>query len=384
MEKMSEDCAITPQIARLLAVGPIPPPLTGTGISFQMFCDEVRQYTNQFALETINASPRQIKEDPRLLTWANLDKARAILGPFSRRIKAADRVLIYGSHQFLFTMGALCLFRAKLAGKPCYFRSFGDLDWYYDSLSPAAQRFYCYTVQQLDGLFVETRLVYTYLSRIVGDKVHWVPGYRPMPAVTVFPGIRQKPDRKLNLVFLSLIREEKGIFVLLESLRAQRIRDNEALHCDIYGPIYPSVAERFANELRGTPNATYKGVVQPEETVQTLSQYDIFVFPTFYPGEGHPGVLMEAMMAGVPVIASAHRSIPELVENEVNGLLTQPRDVQSLVEAICRLDADRQLLTAMAQRNWERRTRHATSEIVPVILKLMGLTPEQAMIGKRS
>jgi glycosyltransferase involved in cell wall biosynthesis len=359
---------------RILAVGSLPPPLGGTSVSFQVLCDEVRRHADKLQLDVIDAAPRHIKEDARLLTLTNFVKAGQILWHFLRRVKVADRVLIVGSYQFLFTIGSMCLFVAKIAGKPCYFRSFGFLDCYYDNLSPLLRRLFRYTVGHLDGLFVETQLVQAHLANVLGDKVHWVPGYRHMPdSTTNLANTGDSSEEKLRLVFLSQVREEKGIFVLLESLRTPRIRGNESIHCDIYGPVFPSIRDHFEAELSCTATATYKGLVKPEDVVATLRQYDALVFPTFWPGEGHPGVVMEAMIAGIAVITTKHRSVPELVQDRVNGLLTQPKDVQSLTEAICTLNSDRQLLSDLARRNWEMRTRHAASTIVPFVLQLMGL-----------
>lgn len=53
--------------------------------------------------------------------------------------------------------------------------------------------------------------------------------------------------------------------------------------------------------------------------------------------DGIPNVLVEAMAAGTPVVASAVSGIPELVEHEVNGLLVPPEDPAALADALVRL-----------------------------------------------
>jgi glycosyltransferase involved in cell wall biosynthesis len=53
--------------------------------------------------------------------------------------------------------------------------------------------------------------------------------------------------------------------------------------------------------------------------------------------DGIPNVLVEAMAAGTPVIASAVSGIPELVEHEVNGLLVAPEDPEALADALLQL-----------------------------------------------
>ncbi|MFN8444484.1 MAG: glycosyltransferase family 4 protein [Caldilineaceae bacterium] len=360
---------------RLLAVGPKPPPLNGTSVSFQNFCDEVARYADQIQLTIIDTAPPQLKEKSKLFTFGNLSKVLEVLGSFLGNIGRTDRVIIVGSHQFLLTAGALCLFIARLFGKPCAYRTFGYMDRYYESLSPAMQWFFRFVMGRLDNLIVETELSYNNLKPVLGNKVSWIGGFRPMLEETDETVLLKNTEcNKLRLASLGQVREDKGIFVLLESLRDPRIQAKSHIQCDIYGPLFQSISERFEEELSRTPNAHYCGIVNAEEAVATLSDYDALIFPTFYKGEGHPGVIMEAMMAGIPVITTSFRSIPELIHNGENGLLVPPHDAKRLADAIEMVDLDRPLLEAMGQRNWEKRTAYDVREVVPLILQKIGIS----------
>jgi glycosyltransferase involved in cell wall biosynthesis len=59
--------------------------------------------------------------------------------------------------------------------------------------------------------------------------------------------------------------------------------------------------------------------------------------------DGIPNVLVEAMAAGAPVVATAVSGIPELIEHEVNGLLVAPEDPEALADALLRLHDDPEL-----------------------------------------
>jgi glycosyltransferase involved in cell wall biosynthesis len=59
--------------------------------------------------------------------------------------------------------------------------------------------------------------------------------------------------------------------------------------------------------------------------------------------DGIPNVLVEAMAAGAPVVATNVSGIPELVEHEVNGLLVEPEDPRALADALLRLHDDPEL-----------------------------------------
>jgi glycosyltransferase involved in cell wall biosynthesis len=59
--------------------------------------------------------------------------------------------------------------------------------------------------------------------------------------------------------------------------------------------------------------------------------------------DGIPNVLVEAMAAGAPVVATGVSGIPELVDHEVNGLLVEPDDPAALADALIRVHEDREL-----------------------------------------
>jgi glycosyltransferase involved in cell wall biosynthesis len=68
--------------------------------------------------------------------------------------------------------------------------------------------------------------------------------------------------------------------------------------------------------------ASYKGFLKlDKDGYKTLSQYDCMVFPTFFPGEGYPGAILDAFLCGLPVVASDWKNNDEIISEGKTGYL---------------------------------------------------------------
>jgi len=72
-----------------------------------------------------------------------------------------------------------------------------------------------------------------------------------------------------------------------------------------------------------------------ENAAQYLKAFDIFILPSVK--EGMPWVILEAMAAELPVIATSVGAVPEIIKNNKNGLLVPPKDSQALADALQQL-----------------------------------------------
>ncbi len=110
--------------------------------------------------------------------------------------------------------------------------------------------------------------------------------------------------------------------------------------------------ERLARDLRVTDRITFAGAVGQDRILTFFHEADAFCLPSF--AEGVPVVLMEAMACELPVVTTRTMGIPELVEDEVGGLLVSPSDVADLVRALSRLAADPELRRRLGAGGRER------------------------------
>jgi glycosyltransferase involved in cell wall biosynthesis len=136
------------------------------------------------------------------------------------------------------------------------------------------------------------------------------------------------------LLFVGRLRIRKGVEVLLEALRAapgaRLLIAGDGEHC--------GALERKAAELGLGPAAVFLGRCDASRVRGLLRHAAALVVPSIY--EGMPLVVLEAMEAGVPVVASRVSGIPEVVEDGRTGWLVEPEDPEGLAAALAEVLAD--------------------------------------------
>src|ERR1700693_2976096 len=121
---------------------------------------------------------------------------------------------------------------------------------------------------------------------------------------------------------------EKGFHYLIRAVKEILSRFNCVLLIGGEGPDR-KVLEALIHHLKLTESVK---LIPVECAPQMLPLLDLFVLPSLYEGFGL--VLLEAMMAGKPIVASKVGGIPEVVVEGETGLLVPPQDTRALVKAV--------------------------------------------------
>ncbi len=162
---------------------------------------------------------------------------------------------------------------------------------------------------------------------------------RYKPRVHAGPGSR--------LLFVGRLTPGKGVSLLLESVRRLESEPLDAVLTVVGDGDYRAELERLALELRISSRVTFLGYQSQTAVRRLLAEADVFVLPSF--AEGVPVSLMEAMAAGLPVVATAVGGVSELVEHERTGLVVPPGDVEALTAALERLILNADLRNELAR-----------------------------------
>jgi glycosyltransferase involved in cell wall biosynthesis len=162
-------------------------------------------------------------------------------------------------------------------------------------------------------------------------RISVVPNGVPGPAAL---SCRSAPAGCWTLGVVALFRPRKGLEVLLDAM-AILLRQGIPLHLRAVGafesPKYESEIAARVRRLQLTGHVSWTGFTRHVNA--ELRKMDLLVLPSLF-GEGLPMVVLEAMAAGVPVVASRVPGVPEAIRHGQDGVLTDPDNADKLAQAI--------------------------------------------------
>jgi glycosyltransferase involved in cell wall biosynthesis len=201
------------------------------------------------------------------------------------------------------------------------------------------------------------------VSRAVAERVA---GARPL---VVYPGIRvpatDGPPAPLGgttagriIGSMGRLLPLKGLVYLLRAIASLRVEfPNLAVEIAGLGPERATL-EGEAQKLGLADGVRFLGWV--EELAPVLARWELFVLPSLE--EGFPMAVLDAMAAGLPVVASAVGGISELVENGRTGWLVPPADPRALADRLRMLLLDPEQERAMGAAGRARICEHFSAE----------------------
>ena len=322
---MKEQTINSKRQLRLLTLGPLPPPFTGTPVSCQHLASFLENHpdVHLYMLNTRGIRGNGLRGLVRFgrLLWRSLVFARK-----------SDVVTLPCSTSALHVMGVTIFLIARLTGKPLIIRKFAGDD-YRITLGKVGRYVAEVVLRHTDLYLVQTQQ----LLKLAIDRgltnVKWYPTSRPVPKTD--QAILQDGQRCLRFVYIGRVCEAKGMHLLADI--AERLPDGVTI--DVYGPWYDDL-ERSVFD--GVPKITYRGVLKPQELIPTMQRYDASLLPTHCPSEGYPGAILESYVAGLPVITTRWQAIPEIVDESV-GILVEPKNADDFLQAMLRLSKDTEL-----------------------------------------
>ena len=139
-----------------------------------------------------------------------------------------------------------------------------------------------------------------------------------------------------NILFLSNIMKEKGIFDFLDALEIL-LKKRIDFRGTIVGEEGDISKELLLSEIKMRKLDDYIKYIGPKYSNDKFKEYlksDIFVFPTYYKAETFGGVIIEAMQFKLPVISTNIASVPYIIDNGVTGYIVEKNQPNEIADRL--------------------------------------------------
>jgi glycosyltransferase involved in cell wall biosynthesis len=284
-------------------------------------------------------------------SWQIIDKAEACyLSPSNHSFRGIRDVILSKKHDVLylnsffspfFTFKPLLLRRLRLIpDMPVVLAPRGEFSSGALALKRFKKQVYI-NLSKLIGLYrnviwqASSEYEKKYIRERFGKDVciEIAPNFPPTYYTKTGLGLRHKKNKgRLKTLFLSRISHMKNLDGALKILKGM----NAKIQLSIYGPIenksYWKECQLIINQLPDNIDARYSGAVRPEQVASVLMKHDLLFLPTL--GENYGQIIVEAFMAGCPVLISDRTPWRGLEKKGVGWdlPLEEPEEYQSVLE----------------------------------------------------
>jgi glycosyltransferase involved in cell wall biosynthesis len=167
------------------------------------------------------------------------------------------------------------------------------------------------------------------------------------------PREEQRQSREVRLLFAGRLIERKGAEYAIRALKLLNSRGVDASLTIVGdGPLRVDL-DHLCDELDLGTLVRFTGMLPPAGVVQQMNAADILLMPavTDWKGEqeGFGMVIVEAMLSGLPVVASASGGITDIITDGVNGILVPERETDAIAAAVARLGRNTELAVRLRE-----------------------------------
>jgi phosphatidylinositol alpha-mannosyltransferase len=233
---------------------------------------------------------------------------------------------------------------------------------------------------KLDGRIAVSTAARHFIDRYFPGDYRIIPNGVDLDRFSNAEPLEELRDGTLNILFVGRFEERKGLIHLLKAYHRLRKRRVDARLLVIGDGPKRREYRRFVG-LRGIRDVEWLGRVSDDDKVRYFASADIFCAPNT--GQESFGiVLLEAMAAGVPIVASDIHGFKRVVERNVQGLLVEPRNPRALAAALYRLATDPDLRHDMGEAGRARAPEFSWDRVTERIVDFYYETRDRVLASR--
>lgn len=218
---------------------------------------------------------------------------------------------------------------------------------------------------------------FRYFNTQITDKIIVIGNCLPVD-ITEPPATNKEIDltRRIELLYLSSLMPSKGYLDIIQALIQMTEAERKYFHLNLCGNFIDAITEckhvihdentllEYVNKLNLQKTITYYGELTGRKKIEIFKSSDVFILPTYYPWEGQPLSIIEAMAFSLPVITCKNNGISEMIINEFNGFFVKPRspiEIKNVLLTFINKPKCYNILSKNARKQYEinyRRKKH--------------------------
>ena len=322
---------------KVLLILHLPPPIHGAAMMGQYIRDSAL-LNEEFEADFINLSTSTQMKEIGKGGWKKISNTLKIQAKVLKALTRKRYDLCYftlnstgpGFHKDLLVVAILKLFGKKTV---YHFHNKGirnsTIGWFKNLL-------YKFAFRNSKSILLSPSLYRDFDRYVARQDVFFCPNGIPVQFMEE-AGRQIAMRRKYNLLFLSNMVVDKGVYVLLDACRMLK-QQGYVFECNFVGAwadISEAAFQERVSALGLEDEVVAHGPVYNGYKQRFLENADIFILPTLK--ECFPLVLLEAMSYGLPVVSTEEGGIPDIVEEQRTGLLVPTHDAAALAGKIAML-----------------------------------------------
>lgn len=348
-----------PSTKRILILGQIPPPYGGQAINIKKMVKVLAKH--QFNYQLI---PLDFSESLSDMGAFNFTKAMKLVRIFCTLLY---QLMVYRPHAVYYppagpTLNAvyrdfILLLPVRLFGiKRIFHFHAGGLASIYDSIPKWAKPIYRYVYFKAEYAICLSKAGSIDPAFLQSKKIDIIPSgvesFANEPeANNLGQATINKTDATMEqpfvVLFAGLCSASKGILDFIEVLRLCR-QQNKQIVGKVMGKAYSAVEEQALIDATAAGLLHFEGILTGNKKESAFLTANAFLFPSVFESENFPTVIIEAFAAGLPVVATQWRGIPDLVNHGKNGFIHPPHDTTAMANSMLQLAQNNALYTQLS------------------------------------
>lgn len=353
---------------RVLIIGPTPPPAHGISVLTELL---LRSNLNQsFEVIHLDTADRRTLDNVGRFEIRNVTLALYHGARFLWLLLWKRPSVVYvpvSESRLGFLRDSLFLLPSRFLGIPVVLHLHGGyLDTLYAERSPVFQWLMRLCFRHTARAIV---LSDSFRGKFAGlvevDRVRVV--YNGIPQ-TIYEACKNKyraarGAAPVTVLFLGVLVESKGFFDLLRAVPYVLKQTTDVRFVLVGDTSFPEArqAMEWVNQHSLDPYISFLGPQTGNEKTRIFQESDVFAFPTWYPLEGQPVAMIEAMAAGLPVLTTRHATIPDIL-GEDGAFYVNKQDPADIAAKLLQLLNDESIRKSMGLKNQNRFLQHHTAD----------------------